>query len=420
MKRFIELPTAILGLSLLCSSVALGQEKYPKSLPEVDLSQVRKSSAVLEHDVEYDPVVGDIINLTNLDSLVAHVRILSGEDSVWINGSKVRIQNRRSNPGNDLAADYIMNKLDSYDLEVHDQNYNEEGRNIYAVQSGILHPEKEFVICAHYDAVVDYAADDNASGVAAVLEAARLLSQYSLKHTLVYAFWDQEEIGLIGSRYYASQAKADQKEILGVLNLDMIGWDSDGDRLVDIHSSDVANSESLANLLLTNNSLYELNLDPVIYNPGTGNSDHSAFWDNGYGAILLIEAYYGDDLNPYYHSENDRIDSFDLSYFHELSKLAIGSMFSLIQFVEDTLSVVIGAAVGISLYPNPVIDFLNIESQFSGEHSVEIFSLNGQLLFNQVLEVNLHQIDLSSFQKGTYFITIRSKDFVTTRKIIKL
>jgi len=57
------------------------------------------------------------------------------------------------------------------------------------VQEGYLYPEKQFIICAHYDAVDVYCADDNATGVAAVIEAARILSQYNFKYTLIYALW---------------------------------------------------------------------------------------------------------------------------------------------------------------------------------------------------------------------------------------
>ena len=255
MKKSALLPTALSVLGLLCSSVVLGQERYPEPLPNADIGQIRKTTAVSGHDMEYDPLVGDIINHVNLDSLIANVRILSGEDSTWVNGSKVRIQHRVSDLGNDLAADYIKNQLERLEnLEVYDQTYSEGGRNIYAIQPGILYPEEHYILCAHYDAVDDYCADDNASGVAAVLEAARLLSQYCLKYTLVYALWDEEEIGKTGSGYYSDRARANNREILGVLNMDMIGWDSDKDRLVEIHSNDIAHSDSLDHLLLINNS----------------------------------------------------------------------------------------------------------------------------------------------------------------------
>jgi len=75
---------------------------------------------------------------------------------------------------------------------------------------------------------------------------------------------------------------------------------------------------------------------------------------------------------------------------------------------------------GVSIYPNPTDGKLTIETNQPGYHSIEISSLNGQFIYSEELEDTAHQIDLSSFQKGVYFITIRSKDYVTTKKIIKL
>jgi hypothetical protein len=75
---------------------------------------------------------------------------------------------------------------------------------------------------------------------------------------------------------------------------------------------------------------------------------------------------------------------------------------------------------GFHLYPNPTNDLLTIETSQPGIRFIEITSLNGQLILSREMEGTTHQLDLSSFQKGVYFITVGSKDFVTTRKIIKL
>ena len=75
---------------------------------------------------------------------------------------------------------------------------------------------------------------------------------------------------------------------------------------------------------------------------------------------------------------------------------------------------------GFKLYPNPAKDLLTIETDKPEHLSVEILSLNGQLLYTTRMEGSLQQIDLSSFQKGLYFITVRSRDYVRTEKIIKL
>jgi hypothetical protein len=72
------------------------------------------------------------------------------------------------------------------------------------------------------------------------------------------------------------------------------------------------------------------------------------------------------------------------------------------------------------IYPNPTNDILTIETSVPALHTIEITSLNGQLLYSDKIEGSSHQIDLSSFQKGLYFITIRSRDYVRTEKIIKL
>ena len=74
----------------------------------------------------------------------------------------------------------------------------------------------------------------------------------------------------------------------------------------------------------------------------------------------------------------------------------------------------------LQIYPNPTNDLLTIETDQFDHYSINITTLNGQQILIGAMEGTSHQIDLSPFQGGVYFITIRSKDFVSTRKIIKL
>ncbi|MBU1423430.1 MAG: M20/M25/M40 family metallo-hydrolase [Bacteroidetes bacterium] len=305
----------------------------------------------------HNPFIEDLMNQANLDSLVSFVRILSGEDSVMISDTTVLISHRISYLGNDLAADYIKQKLESYELETYDQRYSEFGRNIYSIQRGTAFPDIYFIYCAHYDAVTEHCADDNASGVAGVLEAARILSNYQFDYTIIYALWDEEEYGGIGSRYFAASANSNNMDIQGVLNFEMGGWDSNNDGLMDIHTRNIANSVSLATLLMTIDSLYNLPLDPVVYNPGTHKSDHSSFWLFNYSAIEFCQAYWGGDYNPYYHSSDDRIDKFNLTYFYNIAKLGIGAIATLafenpIVSVKDN-NTSLPNVIYINNYPNP-------------------------------------------------------------------
>ena len=74
----------------------------------------------------------------------------------------------------------------------------------------------------------------------------------------------------------------------------------------------------------------------------------------------------------------------------------------------------------LTIYPNPTNNLLTIESDQSDHYSIEITSLNGQLIYSTEMEGTSIQIDLSPLHKGIYFITVRSKEFVRTEKIIKL
>jgi len=221
-------------------------------------------------------------------------------------------------------------------LPVFNHQYSATGRNVYAVQTGTEFPNQYYIICAHYDdmppGLIAPGADDNASGTAAVLEAARIFSQYSSPYTVIYALWDEEEIGLFGSDSFATQAATQGDSIRGVLNLDMLAWDSDNDDIADIHTNNVSNTNELINKVLQVNSDYGIGLDLDIVNFGALLSDQKPFWDNGYGAILLIEDY--EDFNQYWHTPDDRIVHFNNPYFHKMSRLGIGTLATLALFLD--------------------------------------------------------------------------------------
>jgi len=262
------------------------------------------------------------------------VKELSGEVSTIIGGSPYTIVSRhKNNASNNKAADYIKQKLQSYGLPAYDQNFSSTGRNVYGVQLGTVYPNKKYIICAHYDdmpsGTTAPGADDNASGTAAVIEAARIFTQYQSKYTIIYALWDEEEQGLIGSAYYAQQAHNAGDSIMGVINMDMIAWDNDNDGVGEIHVRNYANSISLKDLMVQVNTTYSIGVIPSIFNPGATASDHASFWNNGYGALLLIEEYYGGDFNAYYHTVNDKILYFNQPYFHKMSRLALGTVATL-------------------------------------------------------------------------------------------
>ena len=73
----------------------------------------------------------------------------------------------------------------------------------------------------------------------------------------------------------------------------------------------------------------------------------------------------------------------------------------------------------LKIYPNPTNHLITIETDIPGNYNIDITSINGQLILNKVMVGTDYQLDLSPFQSGVYFITVRTKDFVATRKIVK-
>ncbi len=197
--------------------------------------------------------------------------------------------------------------------------------NVVAVLPGKVHPERQFLITAHYDSLAlvwknpdkagdigsvdwDKTADaptapgvsDDGSGVAAVLELARIMSQYEFSNTIVFIAFAGEEQGLIGSTLYAEKARRAGDQIDGVLNNDIIGTDVAGDgrrnnRAVNIYSGDPNDSPSrtLARYVKSAAERYfpAMRVNLVFRDDRFGRGgDHTPFDQSGYAAVRLTTA----------------------------------------------------------------------------------------------------------------------------------
>jgi len=383
---------------------------------------------------QVNPLVQSVINQVSLDSLSNFVRELSGEIPVNVNGVVDTIRSRHSNqPGNNLAADYIEQKLESFGLTVYNQNYSTNGRNVYAEQIGSDYPEQRYIICAHYDDMppgpIAPGADDNASGTAAVLEAARLLSNYTSKYSIVYALWDEEEQGLLGSQNYVYQALATNEDIQGVINIDMIGWDSDDDMKLWVNTRDTANSVYISDMTLQVNTSYQIGLDPQVLNPGSG-SDNLVFWYFGFSAIG-VEELYGIDWNDYYHTTEDKIDKFNLTYFHRCAKMVIGTLAILAELspssaINDEKNIVHHYLLSQN-YPNPFNPSTKITYSLPQLSNViiKVFNLVGneiETLINEEKSSGTHYViwDAEDLPSGVYFYKLQAGSYVETKKMLLL
>jgi hypothetical protein len=209
--------------------------------------------------------------------------------------------------------------------------------NVVAIQYGAATNAGWYIIGGHYDSVdtVDYyqqnspGADDNASGVAGVLEVARVLSRYTFRDNIVYIAFDAEEKILQGSWHFVdtctttnpAQTNLIQRSaVRGMISLDMIAYNpSTNHNEARIYGSNSSNTTPVRTRL--KNAL--TNYTPIgVFNSGaTTASDHHPFYSRGMDACLLIE--YQVWNNPYYHTTNDSINSvgyIDYDYATELTR----------------------------------------------------------------------------------------------------
>jgi subtilisin-like proprotein convertase family protein len=279
--------------------------------------------------IAYSPVIDSLLGLCTFESVSIADRQLSGDTSVLVNGEtqSITTRNYQFNAVQQVATAFIRQKFEEYGLQARYQDYSATGRNVLGIKEGFKYPDKKYIICAHYDdmpsSLTAPGADDNASGVVAVMEAARLLAPLESEYTLEFAVWDEEEIGLVGSEAYADSAAQAGMQIMGVLNFDMIAWDSNGDFRMTIGT----NSQSAA---LTNDyeQVMRMYTPEINWNyTDIEASDHSSFWNNGYPAILGIEEY-PDDFNAYYHSPEDNFAHVNVPYFHRMVQAAVAGLAS--------------------------------------------------------------------------------------------
>ncbi|MBK9333765.1 MAG: M28 family peptidase [Ignavibacteria bacterium] len=283
--------------------------------------------SVLYSQISYNNFVASVMSQVSADSVYKYERQLSGDTSCIIGGSAYTILSRHySTQGNIKAAQYILEKFQSFGLSAWYQNINSTMINVLAKKTGNKYPNQYVIICAHYDdmpsGTLAPGADDNASGTVAVIEAARLLSGLDLPFTILFAAWDEEERGLLGSKAYADSAYIRGDSIIAVLNFDMIAYDGNNDGALDINTN--TGSMSLANEFRQIVNLYQPLLMPQITTSLNGGSDHQSFQQRGYKAILSIED--NSDFTPFYHTVNDAYSSLNKPYFVRMVEAGIAAL----------------------------------------------------------------------------------------------
>ena len=213
--------------------------------------------------------------------------------------------------------------------------------NIHALKKGKT--DKRIIIGAHYDAVhVAPGADDNASGVAALVELAYFLKKTpELNCDVEIVFYDLEEDGLLGSRYHAKKLKSQNIDVVCMICLDMIGYYSDkensqsyppglwgeiggtkGDFLVAFGGPKDTQLVADAEKVFREATTLKILATPTpkaLEEMVSTFSDHAPFWEEGYPILLFTDT--ADFRNGHYHSATDTWDTLD---YDRLAQVPVG------------------------------------------------------------------------------------------------
>ena len=301
---------------------------------------------------EENPVIRGMLNQVSMDSLEATVQHLQDYGSrIWNTDNAY------------TASDWIANRMEALGLEVEQQPFYAEtwlgsgnaAPNVIGIQRGTLYPDTYVVCGSHFDSFSWEAmygggnapgADDNATGVASVLESARIMTQYEFEYSIIYCAYGCEEMGLYGSEAYASRCQEEGMDIIGYFNNDMNGYLNPGDEIhIDcIYPNAV---EPIGTYYMNVGSVYypELPITHVYFNEG--DSDHTSFNNHGYMGIYPFED--SQNYSPYIHTPNDLIgisvNSFEMS--QQYCQMNIACLAEIANPVSDTPQV----------YCNPVTNF---------------------------------------------------------------
>ncbi len=270
-----------------------------------------------------------------------------------IEGHIAALEGPRYTPAEQAATlAHLEAELTSYGYAVAHQTAG-SSENLIAAIEGDVDPNRVFVVGAHFDTVSDTpGADDNASGVAAVLEIARVLAGRRSDYTIHLVFFALEEVGMDGSETYAQTASAEGVNVIGMVSLDMIAYtcDTPGCQIVipeipgclsfenpipDVGTfigavSNTASADLLADFAVrARRQVPALEVETGTVAgvgecfPDSRRSDHKSFWDEGFPAMVLSDG--AEARNPHYHQASDTLETLDLAFATNVARAAMVS-----------------------------------------------------------------------------------------------
>jgi len=371
-----------------------------------------------------DPFIQQIVNEVSADSILSYLQKFESF------GQK--------NPGSAAlvtARDWLYNKYQSYgyvDITYHDFTWSTLTlQNIIVNKPGTVYPDINLIIDGHYDTIVGPGTNDNGSGVAIILEVARLLANIDCEYTIKFINFSAEEEGLIGSRAYVDSVVVPQNmNILLVFNIDEVGGIAGYinntitcERDEGLPAGNNAASAAYTDTLVTLTEMYSP-LNTVIAH--AYGSDYMPFEDAGY----VITGYYETNESWHPHTLSDTLGNMDPQYVTEIARgaLATAMYFAKAQnnlLVESDEKEIFNSYYLYPPNPNPFNPLTNLKYKINkpGFINISLFNTNGQMVSELVRGFHsrgtYHTIvDGTGLASGFYLVKMKINNFNTSRKIL--
>ncbi|MDZ8118375.1 M28 family metallopeptidase [Pontiella agarivorans] len=305
----------------------------------------------------------DSVTTAGYSNHLAHLYTHIGESRGFTDGPSPRVPAYQ----HDLARDYMVSNftawgydtwLDPFEFDVNFSYDDDSNTYHYAGCNNVVATKwgnggtNTYLLIAHYDSVdsghrnltIGPGADDGASGVAALLEIAEAIKDYTFKDTIVFLACDAEEKDYQGSIYFRDNHITDnpvetnstaflKSSILAVVNLDSIAYDHTNTPYNVVMGRVSGFSQAAFAVGASIEKYTDLN---VVASSGYNSSDHISFYNIGLDAIHVIEYDFVNYWNatnfvknPYYHTDYDAIDSPDylnLDYAADVTRGVAGAV----------------------------------------------------------------------------------------------
>lgn len=229
--------------------------------------------------------------------------------------------------GSELSRAYLVKRLKEIGVEAHpnfgkyEQNFDIKGRNSVTKGTNLISyvkgkSDNVIVISAHYDHIgiinneIYNGADDNASGVAALLSFAKYFKQNQPNNTLIFALFDAEEMGLQGAKAFVANPPIGIDKIKLNINMDMISRNEKSE----LYAAGTFKYPQLKNYLFTTNAIVKLMLGHD--NPKLGHDDWTNQSDQGaFNAKNIPFIYFGVEDHKDYHKATDEFKNIDPIFY---------------------------------------------------------------------------------------------------------